>query len=123
MSPLIIFMTPGGMVGVPDVDMCLIFLVLLLKSEEMEILFKEWHTGHQQSGFLWVGQAANYPPGTFRPSTNLKKPDSGERGGSPLQTPATNYNGGPSLPLGIFISGSRGRKMAHFLGKAQTKPI
>ncbi len=30
-----------------------------------KIFLKVWHAGHQQSGFLFVGQATNNPPGAF----------------------------------------------------------
>ncbi len=77
--------------------------------EERKILLQGWHTGHQQSGFLLVGQAANYmyPTGTF-PAVHQPQEKRKFRGGmapfDPLQVKGGPFNTPPPIHTHAWAS-------------------
>ncbi len=79
--PLMIFMSlTGAWQGVSEVEICPIFLTILPRSEERNIILKcdTWSTSNL--GFFWWGRLPTIHQGRFRPSTSLKKP--AQRSGS-----------------------------------------
>ncbi len=74
--------------------------------------------GTRDTGFLLVGQAANYP-GTFLAIYQPQKTRKVPRVHTPFQPPQIYIKGKPPC---FIISAPWGRKTAYRLGKAQTKP-
>ncbi len=73
--------------------------------------------GHQQSGFLLVRKAANYPPGTFPAIYQPQKTEKWRDGTAPFESPRVKGGHPPLLPRRLLSS--CGQKTAYTLEKAQ----